>query len=363
LLERLLIIGAFFYPITLALANRPTRFYSIFFYADVSLYAIQGQFYQPNYWLALIELNTIFPTIFIVKRRTLILLYSLSLVIFNYVFILNSEKFIGIGLLSKNLVGDVVIGITIITFLSIIYYNSYISIRTQKDQINQRFTNIGKSFTFILHDIKGMISSLVVYAEILRDWVKIEKFPSKEKEILSYLSEDIFSLEALISDVNKLISSEFSDEPVHITINEVISSIKLMLKSRLAGIQVILDGDINIKTKPYLLIRILMNSFNNSIDEIKNANISQGKITVTCQENSLEIRDNSGKSLDKSLLKSLNRPFISITTKKTGSGLGTYIMKNDVASMEGTIEFINEPSGLAIRIILPKKICKKIKKN
>jgi signal transduction histidine kinase len=225
------------------------------------------------------------------------------------------------------------------------------------------FSEVGKTFAFLIHDIKGMYSSKMVYVDLIREWLKTDLVAKKEKEILTYLIEDIQSAKELVLDVNSLINSEFSTKITTIRLSGALVSAKILLKSKLRNIEVILEGDLELEAKSYLLTRALLNLLSNCVDEIKRKNIDPGKIHVACNSTGFEVRDNSGSVLDKNILKALNGHFLSKTTKKQGSGLGSYIVKDYISLMGGKIRFYNEVDGLVAKIEFSRKAISAQKKN
>ncbi len=98
---------------------------------------------------------------------------------------------------------------------------------------------------------------------------------------------------------------------------------------------------------------ILVNLIKNSVDAMD----EKGKLTIRAAQNSergeftVQVRD-TGPGIDKSVIDDIFNPFF--TTKKEGTGLGLYIVYNEVQKMDGSIR-VTETSyeGTAIEVTLP----------
>ncbi|WP_299547413.1 PAS domain-containing sensor histidine kinase [uncultured Helicobacter sp.] len=138
----------------------------------------------------------------------------------------------------------------------------------------------------------------------------------------------------------------------------------------------ILDNNISIKflsckDKKHLKVNIIKSEFQNIIiilidnaieaikDRLKKKEIKEGKITIRCalEENIagskvcvLYIKDNGGGIHTDIARKVFDKFF---TTKKSGTGIGLYMVQMFLDSMQGRISFINEKDGAEFKVELP----------
>lgn len=105
--------------------------------------------------------------------------------------------------------------------------------------------------------------------------------------------------------------------------------------------------------------RVLSNLINNSVEALP---AGHGKIFVTLDDyanfNKIEIIDN-GKGIPDSVLSKLGAAGVTFGKEgsTSGSGLGIYHAKNFIASIGGTIEFVNNPppeNGVTVKVCIPK---------
>ncbi|MCM2278102.1 MAG: ATP-binding protein [Oligoflexia bacterium] len=354
LLGRGAVIGTLVIHAALAYFHRLPSYYPAHIYAVAIFYSAHGQYFQPNYWLAFIELNALFVTLFPVPRRHLPFFYAVGFVIFVGVFFHRADFFLQNGAFTRPLVEDVLVGIFLTQAISLVLYDLLLRLREETLRLNQRFTDLGRNFSFVLHDLKGMISSHVVYATMLRSSGRLESMPKKEQEALNYLTEDIQSLQHFVAQINTLIRSELTDEVARTRVRQSFDLVKVLFRSKLKKVDLTLTGDIELNIRPYVLNRIFINALTNSIEEFNRNKVEHGMIRVVCSKNRLSIEDNSGTRLEKDLLDSLNRPFISLTSKPEGSGMGTFIIKQYVQLSGGNVRFFNGDAGVNVEIQFAK---------
>ena len=356
LLGRVIVIFVSFVYLVLALLDKNLFHYPIALYFLGLAYAIHGQYFQPNYWLAMIELNALYPLVFVLRRRTVLILYGIGISSFNLAFYFFSSRFIQSGAFSEALRADIFIGLVITGIIALVTYNSLIIARIERTLLSQRFVDIGRNFSFIAHDLKGMVATPAIYASLLQKSFDLKPDSAKEKNLINQLIEDLNGIKVFVTEMNRLVTSEFSSESRQnfVKFSDSVQPVKMLLKSKLSLIRIVQDGDVEVQVKTEFLNRILINIISNSIEAF-DKNISENsEIRITCGVDGIRITDNSGSRLSAQLLKKLNSSSISFTTKKQGSGLGTIIIKNDIANLGGRVEFTNGETGVLLRLTFPK---------
>ncbi|MCM2324662.1 MAG: ATP-binding protein [Oligoflexia bacterium] len=356
LVGRAAVLLGFLAHLLMALLHRSIRWYPLQIYLLGMGYCIHGQYFQPNYWLGFIELNALYIALFSVDRRQLPWLYGTSLVLFGVVFLSRSDRFVADGAMTEPMVVDVLAAVVITQLSCLILYSVLLRLRSETHRLNQRFTDLGRNFSFVLHDIKGLITSQVVYAKVLKNVGKPGSLTRKEAESLAYLAEDVESVQHFVAQINRLIRSELSDEVETTRVSQAIDLVKVLFRSKLAKISLRLTGDFELRIKPYLLNRILINAITNSVEEINRNKVIGGEINLTCSDKTLLIQDNSGTRLSSRMLESLNGPLLAESDKPSGGGMGTYIIKECVHLVGGKVHFSNEDSGVGVRVSFPKKV-------
>lgn len=111
------------------------------------------------------------------------------------------------------------------------------------------------------------------------------------------------------------------------------------------------------RLKAYLLVEsldiILINLIQNATDAMsENGNLI---ITATKNNDNMEIQvEDTGHGIEEDILQDIFNPFFTTKERDTGTGLGLYIVYNEVAKMRGTIEVESTVNvGSKFRLMLP----------
>ncbi len=357
LVGRLAVILVSLLYFILALFDRTPQHYPIAFYLVGLTYAAHGQYFQPNYWLAMIELNALFPLFFLINAKVIYILYGIGLIAFNTSFFYFSQRFIQANAFSESLRNDIMIGTVITAIIALVTYRNLIVARVARTRLLQRFVDVGKNFSFIIHDLKGMIATPSIYASMLQKAVESNGYSDNEKNLVRQLKDDLNSIKVFVTETTRLVAAEFSNEDRRkfVRISESVDLVKVLLKSKLRKTQVIQIGDISINSKLELINRIFINIISNAIDAFIKSTTEEKEIKIICKDNTVLVTDNSGSKLSSDSLKKLNSLSSSFTTKAEGSGIGTLIIKDYMASLEGQVKYTNGDTGVVVTLVFPKK--------
>lgn len=330
--------------------------YPIVFFFSTLFYEGHGQYFQPNYWLAYIQVTSIFPFIFSLDRKTLALLLVTGLILFDGVLFTTSKEFISKGSFSKELFSDIIIGTVISTLISYIGASVFFAEKMKRNQIYQRFIDLGKNMSFIVHDIKGMISGPCTYVDILSQKLSEGEISENELQLMGYLKEDIDAIRDFVMEMNLLVSSHITDKKNPIKVSAVVKSIRKVFKSKIKNIKIEVIGDMTLMIKIDFLNRIIINSIINSCEAIHKNNVANGRVVIYCEDNLLGIADNSGEQLDQITLKKLNNPYLSFSNKEQGSGIGILLIKDYINAIGGKFQYGNHVDGVDLKISFPRNI-------
>jgi len=225
---------------------------------------------------------------------------------------------------------------------------------TQQELLQaERFSNLGKFSSLILHDIRNPISIVKGYGEMLQlfadDGGKVREYAAnviRESERLNRIASELLDysrgeirLDVQIASLDQLIG-------------QVIESVRDSLASR--KIEVVIDNDIH---EPILLdqeriLRVLINL----VDNARKAMRRGGTLTITArrQESFAKISVvDTGEGMTKGTRERIFEPFYS-SSKDGGTGLGMVIVKNVVEAHRGTLEVESEEGrGTTVTITLP----------
>jgi signal transduction histidine kinase len=363
LLGRAFVVLVFLTYFFSALIDKFPRHYPVAFYLVGLFYAMHGQYFQPNYWLAMIELNALFPLFFSLKKQTVAGLYLIGLFAFGTAFYFFSVRFVLTGIFSESIRKDILTGVVITSLIALVSYNNLVATRIERNRLLHRFVDVGKNFSFIIHDLKGMIAAPAVYSTLLNRSFGAENAETvpdlkKTRQLAQQVEEDLQTAQKFIIETTRFVTAEFgssADRPQTVQVSESVELVRIFLKSKLRNFELVLTGQLELRVELGNLNRVLMNAVINSIESFpKSQTVVKKKIEIACHENQLTVTDNSGNQLDAQALKKLNQsseaPF---TTKVGGSGLGTLIIRDYSAAMKAKVKFSNGPGGVLLCITFP----------
>ncbi len=232
---------------------------------------------------------------------------------------------------------------------------AYLELKSAQQELLQaeRFSNLGKFSSMILHDIRNPISIVKSYGEML------QMFADDTEKVRGYATNVIRESERL-----NRIASEFLDysrgeirldmqiASVDQVIEQVIECVGESLASR--HIEVVVNNSIH---EPVLLdqeriVRVLVNL----VDNARKAMRRGGTLTITVERleslAKISVAD-TGEGMTEGTRERMFEPFYS-SSEDGGTGLGMVIVKNVVEAHRGTLQVESEEGrGTTVTITLP----------
>ncbi len=242
-------------------------------------------------------------------------------------------------------------------FISLIIwllYQGLIKQMQERDFLYGQFLDIGRKTSMIVHDLKGGLASPLLYAEIARERTN----DPKQQEILGKLKDDLQFLSLYANELNQFMAKSDHLTKEFFPISEAVHSLATLAANELAHIHIVIEGDYEAHLNKNLLRRILMNAFLNAA-EAATETAQRLTVTVKVLPESIFIEDD-GPGFPENVLKQVRRGQ-SLTTKKTGSGLGCRIMAEYAKLMGGKVAYRNsETGGACVEISIPGMRVEKI---
>ena len=229
------------------------------------------------------------------------------------------------------------------------------NLKEKESQINkiQKLEVVGKLASSIAHDFNNLLSIVSLNSELITIEKKLDMIYKHNKEIMEATDQASYLTKRLLT-----ITQRDVEQPLVIEVNEKLEDLKAMLRRIVPeNIEIsFIPSDTEIYT--YMdqgqFEQIFINLFLNSKDAIP----KYGKITVAV--NSLPNEDvfkisvhDNGAGISKDQLQHVFEPFW--TTKKEGTGLGLYSVKNTIENFGGYIKIQSKSGeGTTIEIFLLK---------
>lgn len=195
---------------------------------------------------------------------------------------------------------------------------------------------IGQLAAGVAHEIRNPLGNIRNYNYILKNRLKY-----KDETVTQCFSIIESSVEKAGDIINNLLNFARMEDSgrQRINLKELIESILYLERNELAErnieIEISCDPSLIVSTKPESMNHILLNLISNSKDAMPNG----GKITISClveQSVLCMYFSDTGTGMEEEVAEQIFNPFF--TTKKKGTGLGLYILYNEVVKMGGTVE-------------------------
>jgi PAS domain S-box-containing protein len=234
--------------------------------------------------------------------------------------------------------------------------------RQQRDMAHiMRIGTMGEMATGMAHELNQPLTALVSYcgtAEVLVQ--SLPEPPQKINEILSLATEQAHRAADIIRRLREFVSKTDKNTEVvdiDLVIKEVIALLKWDVQSSGVIIQFHPSGQTSrIKACKIQIEQVLVNLLRNSLDAIRDGNISEGRVVIksTSLTNDMievTVTDN-GPGIEPSISDKLFRQFQ--TTKKTGMGIGLSLSRTIIEAHGGKLWLDKYyQNGALFRFVLP----------
>ena len=218
---------------------------------------------------------------------------------------------------------------------------------------SERFSNLGRFSSMIIHDIKNPVSVLRSYAEMILcntgEVDKIRKYANniiKETERLNRLTGEL--LDYSRGDIRLNMSI--------VSIGQLFEKIRESVQDGLEHRNISLVTDNQVKEPAILDEERMLRVFINLIDNSRKAMDPGGTITVSAAHDERMIHftiADTGSGMTKDVIEHLFEPFHPSATPG-GSGLGTVIVKNIVDAHGGAVAIKSRlKQGTSVEISIP----------
>lgn len=227
------------------------------------------------------------------------------------------------------------------------------------DKLKERNSNLNQFSNIISHNLRGPVASMLGLANLLN---RDDPSDPVNKEVFERLVSSAKTLDDIVGDLSDILEVRDQENLKYedVDLNEVLEkSSKLALNG--AGIDKVelksnfLGGSTIRTVKPYVE-SIFYNLISNSL-KYKQPNLKPViNITTDTQNGKVKISvTDNGKGIHKSYWDKIFEPYQKLEVGYQGKGLGLYLVKTHVQSLNGTISVSSEEKkGTTFTIELPK---------
>jgi signal transduction histidine kinase len=320
---------------------------------DWFLYAMQGQWFRPLYMFSFCELAVTFAIIFPVSKKIYRWIVSVGLVLFLWVVSYRWQQFVELS--QHPAKSDIVLAVLAFAITGWITNTFFTSERLFREEAVLKFAKIGTQTSRIVHDLKGLTSSPLLYLQVLESRLP----PSLGKEVteaMQLLARDLEGFRKVLFELNQLTASKVI-EVEQFSSDDVIGSFQVILKKQLAGISLETSGTMSLETDKSLLTSVFLNILMNSVETFKEREVRNPRIRIAVIENRISFQDNGG-GFEKKVLRNISDGRF-ISTRPNGSGLGLLFVFDGMKRIGGKAKVYNCDAGACVELQFPKGIIQK----
>jgi signal transduction histidine kinase len=248
---------------------------------------------------------------------------------------------------------DASIGAVLTSLISVLGYRFITRTRHEKDILSEKFLDVGRHASAIMHDFKGMLSTPVTYVQLLQKGVLATSAASeKERQVLQYLGEDLTYLNRYVQEVNAL--NHLSDVATRFKLSDLHAVIGILLRGHLRKCVFEVENDAEIYFSRNVLLKAFYNLTLNAIEAggaVKGLKI---RIGYDSAAQAVFIQDN-GPGIPKEALQGLNRGQFVQSQKAESGSVGVYLVRELLEQRGAKLLFSNGAEGGArVMVRLPK---------
>ncbi len=312
------------------------------------LYTCLGHYFQPLYYAAFIQTLLGFSFILLTSRRLHFVLITINSVGYGifYLYTYDLVKYRQGPETKTAFISTIVVAY----ILALIIHHFFTAERGMKEAANDRFALLGRHASNIVHDIKGSISIPQLYLNELHKSLENKDY-QHAIEYLNKMKSSLSRTEKTIFDLNQLSRmTEGNENPFKVS--EGLSDVLDILAKRLHDVEVRIENDFEVRVNRGIICSIFLNLILNSLESFKRSQTQNPMIEIKMNPNARTISffDNGG-GFSKEALSSLrgNQALYSATSN---SGLGLYLVRENLRTLKGRVSFQNIGRGAKVEIKL-----------
>jgi putative PEP-CTERM system histidine kinase len=215
---------------------------------------------------------------------------------------------------------------------------------------NKEMAAFNRMSAYVLHDLKNAAGNLSL---ILQNAPKHMDKPDFRSDMIETITQTLARIDKVMSRLGAMpAKEELNEQQIHI--GSLVDNLLGNLQPRLVNIDVVeqIGADLEVTSDPEMLGKILENIIVNATEAVSD----NPKITIAAEKDSagctISIKDNGTGMSDDFIRDRLFKPFQ--TTKKKGTGLGLWQVKNMADKLGAVLAVENYPAeGVMFSITFP----------
>ncbi|MBX3022369.1 MAG: HAMP domain-containing histidine kinase [Bdellovibrionales bacterium] len=310
------------------------------------LYTCLGHYFQPIYYACFIQTLFAFSFLFFTSRRLHFVLTTFKAAAYAgfYLYTYDLVKYRQ-GAETK---ADFLTTVFIAYGLALIIHHFFTAERGMREMANGRFALLGRHASNIVHDIKGSISIPHLYLQEARKSLDNKDY-AQAKEYLATMEKSLVRTEKTIFDLNQLSRLAEGDNQ-SFKVSEGLNDVLGILAKRLHDVEVKVEGDFELPGDRGVACSVFLNLILNSIENFKRTDTLNPKIEIKINPTlrTITFIDNGG-GFSKEALSALKGQQTT-AAKASSSGLGLYLVRENLRTLKGKVSFQNVDDGAKVEI-------------
>jgi polar amino acid transport system substrate-binding protein len=243
------------------------------------------------------------------------------------------------------------------TFQLLLFIEDITESIVQQQQLLQsrKMIAVGQLAAGVAHEIRNPIGLIRNHNFLLKRFLKKHMTPDIE-DSLQVMDQSVERVNSIINNLLNF-SRQETIEPTTLSmkafIEDMISLNKKQIEKKNAQITLICDDKLQVLVYVESMKHIIMNLLSNALEAIdKNGEIS---IELTQENKGLELRfSDNGSGIPNHIIETIFDPFFTTKSPDGGTGLGLYIVYNEVEKMNGTVTVESvEGQSTSFKVFIP----------
>lgn len=263
--------------------------YGILWCSFFYFYCFVGEYFRPLYIIALVQIQILHATYFRHSRFSFPAVHISGSLIFLGILAYAWEE--NLQRLSISTVQDqaTIAFCSIVTALLV--HSRIEKAKAKSEKMTKKLALVGSYATSLIHDLKNLNSSPLIYSEMLADKEK-KLSPEQVSEVAGLLNADLKKIQYLVRELYD--SSRVHETLLEIcSLEEAVQIAREVVGPRLGPIELSISGSGTVKTDRRVLQVILLNLFYNSIAALQPFSDRKRRIEVVIGKDNLDFASNS----------------------------------------------------------------------
>ncbi len=212
---------------------------------------------------------------------------------------------------------------------------------------SSKLASLGEMAAGLAHEINNPLAVIIGRAEMIM--TQISEGSATDVEVsktISKINDMAFRISKIVTSMRKISKGAVNNDLASINLNSVIEDILNLSSERLRTSLIILDrsgvdSDLNVMASFTQLSQVIINLFNNSVDELIKMPEENRSIVLSTEQIGSEVIlriSDSGQGIPDAVRKKLFEPFFTTKEVGKGTGLGLSISKGLMIDMGGNLE-------------------------